>query len=375
MPGPYTGLRASDSVARVSVLDRPADAPPARVLEVKEPSAGLDAVVVIDHDLFPKSAGGTRMVPDVTTEEVARLARAMTWKFGVCKVPYAGAKAGIRFAGGNRDEVLTAFLEHVGAWSDFFLTGPDMGTNPEDFLLFAPDDEPLPMWARRFEEMSMDDLAVGHGIKGAAAAVLDRLGRSLDGATVAIEGFGKAGAGTARACDRAGARVVAVSTVEGCVVDPDGLDVEALLRLRTEVGDALVHEAGPPARPREELFGVDCDVLVPGARPDVITRDSAGSLRCAAVVPIANIPYGEGAVEALHERGIVALPDFVTNAGGIHLYEAPECRDDPATCLAATERLIGETTTRVLDAAERGGVTPTAAALEIARDYLRSATG
>ncbi|MDQ3859550.1 MAG: Glu/Leu/Phe/Val dehydrogenase [Actinomycetota bacterium] len=357
----------------MSFLERP-DAPPARVVEVRESAVGLDAVVVIDHELFPKAAGGTRMVPDVTVDEVARLARAMTWKFAVCGVPYAGAKAGIRFTGGDRDEILTAFLDRIAAWSDYFLTGPDMGTNPEDFLRFAPDGEKPPMWARRFEGTSMDDLSVGHGIKGAAEVALARLGRPLADASVAIEGFGKAGAGTARAFARAGARVVGISTVAGCVADPGGLDVEELLRLRTAYGDEVVRHADADARPREELFTLECDVLVPGARPDSIPKESVDALRCAVVVPAANIPYGPGAVEALGARGIVALPDFITNAGGIHLYEAPECRDDPATCLAAIERLIGETTGRVLDAAEADAVTPTDAALEIARDFLRAAT-
>jgi hypothetical protein len=73
-----------------------------RVIELRDPGAGLDAFVVIDHDLFPVSAGGTRMLPDVDVREVARFARAMTWKFAACRVRYAGAKAGVRFAGGDR---------------------------------------------------------------------------------------------------------------------------------------------------------------------------------------------------------------------------------------------------------------------------------
>jgi len=357
----------------VSVLDR-SDAPPLRVIQLNDPSVGLEAVIVIDHDLFPMSAGGTRMVPDVTADEVARLARAMTWKFGVAQVPYAGAKAGLRFAGGDRSTLLTAYLERVAELRDFFLTGPDMGTNPEDFLSLEPADGPTPMWARSFEGMGMDDLAVGYGIKGAAQVVLERQGRPLAGASVAIEGFGKVGAGTARACAQAGARIVAVSTIEGALVDPSGLDAAELLSLRDTHGDALVHHLGLAPRPREELFTVECDILVPGARPDVIRVDNVGSLRCLAVIPTANIPYGPDAVEALHERGILALPDFVTNAGGVHLYEAPGCKgDDPAACLAEVESLIGETTSRVLDAAEAAGVTPTEAALEIARDFIRSA--
>jgi glutamate dehydrogenase (NAD(P)+) len=353
----------------MSVLERD-DAPPARVLEIKEPSVGLDAVVVIDHDLFPMSAGGTRMVRDVTTDEVIRLARAMTWKFAVCEVPYAGAKAGVRFDGGDRAAVLGAYLERVAELRDFFLTGPDMGTNPEDFIPLEPESPALPMWAREHEGMGMDDLAVGHGIKGAAEAALEQVGYSFAGARVAIEGFGKAGAGTARACAAAGARIVAVSTIEGALVDPDGVDVAELLALRAEYGDSFVHHGDGPAEPREALFGAECDVLVPGARPDVIR--AGDSLRCAAVIPIANIPYAPGATDDLHGRGILALPDFVTNAGGVHLYEAPECREDPAACLAAVERLVGEATRRVLAAAEADGVTPTEAALRVARDFLRA---
>lgn len=355
----------------MSFLDDPT-APPARVVELRDEEVGLDAFVVIDHELFPKSAGGTRMIPDVTVEEVSRLARAMTWKFAVASVPYAGAKAGIRFSGGDRDAILGAFLDRVYTWQEVFLTGPDMGTNPPDFLRFAPEGE-TPMWARSHDGMSMDDLAVGAGILGGARVVLERLGREFGDSSVAIEGFGKAGAGTARAIDRAGGRVVAVSTIEGALVDPDGLDVDALLALRHEHGDALVRHAGVPARPRGELFAVECDVLVPGARPDVVTVESIPGLRVGGIVPAANIPYGPGAVELLYERGIVALPDFVSNAGGVHLYEAPECVDDPESCLRAVERLVAETTARVLDTSEQEGVTPTEAAMRIGRAFLRAA--
>jgi glutamate dehydrogenase (NAD(P)+) len=356
----------------MSVLERD-DAPPARVIEIGDPAVGLDAVVVIDHELFETSAGGTRMVPDVTVDEVARLARAMTWKLAVCGVPYAGAKAGIRFADGDRAAVLGAFLERVREWRDFFLTGPDMGTHPEDFLVLEPAGRALPVWARIHEGMGMDDLAVGYGIKGAAAVALEQLGRSFEGASMAVEGFGKAGAGTAWACARSGARVIGVSTIEGALVDPAGLDVEQLLALRARYGDALVHHGPVPVRPREALFAVECDVLVPGARPHVIAPESATELGCAAVIPAANVPYAPGATDVLAARGILALPDFVTNAGGIHLYEAPECREDPARCLAEVERLVAATTRRVLAAADADRVTPTQAALEIARSFLRTA--
>lgn len=117
-----------------------------------------------------------------------------------------------------------------------------MGTQPADFVEEGAVE--LPLWAKSHEGLGMDDLATGHGVKGAAEAALGHLGRSLRGATVAIEGFGKVGAGTARACARGGAKIVAVSTVNGLLADPDGLDVELLYALRASYGDRLVEQGG-----------------------------------------------------------------------------------------------------------------------------------
>ena len=314
------------------------------------------------------------MLPDVDAREVARLARAMTWKFAVCGVRYAGAKAGIRFEGGDRDAVLAAYRRALTPFRDVFLTGPDMGTRPSDFV--TPDlVEDLPLWAQSHEGLGMDDLATGHGVKAAAEAALAHLGRGLEGATVAIEGFGKVGAGTARACARAGARVVAISTVHGLVADPAGLDVEQLLELRGRFGDRFVENAALEARPREELFGLEVDVLVPGARPDSITRKVAERVRCAVVSPGANIPYAPASVETLHRRGVVAIPDFISNSGGVHLYESVEQDDEPGAALAKIEELVAETVTSTLAAAEAEGVTPLEAALRDVRAYLAAETG
>ena len=313
------------------------------------------------------------MVADVDAQEVARLARAMTWKFAACGVRYAGAKAGIRFSGGDRDAVLAAYRRALTPFRDVFLTGPDMGTNPADFV--TPDLDELPLWAQSHEGLGMDDLATGHGVKAAAEAALAHLGRGLEGATIAIEGFGKVGAGTARACARAGARVVAISTLYGLVVDASGLDVEELLELRERHGDRLVEYASSEALPREELFELEVDVVVPGARPDSITAEVAERIRCAVVSPGANIPYAPGAVEVLHGRGIVAIPDFISNSGGVHLYESVEQDDEPEVALAKIESLVAQSVSRALAAAESDGITPLAAALREVRAYLAAETG
>jgi glutamate dehydrogenase (NAD(P)+) len=344
-----------------------------RLIDLTDDGSGLEAFVVIDHELFPVSAGGTRMLPDVDVQEIARLARAMTWRFAALRVPYAGAKSGIRFDGGNRATVLGAFKRALEPYRDAFLPGPDMGTFPADFL--ESDEDPLPLWAQTHEGLGMDDLATGHGVKAVAEAALAHLGRSLEGAAVAIEGFGEVGAGTARACVRAGARLVGVSTVQGLLADSDGLDVEELLALREHHGDGFVGHGPRPPRPREELFGLDCDVLVPGARPDSITAAVAARLSCVVVAPAANIPYGAGAVEVLHRREIVAVPDFFSNAGGVHLYDTVAQDEEPAAVLATIEAAVGESVGRTLATAGELGITPPEAAFRDARDHLAGATG
>jgi glutamate dehydrogenase (NAD(P)+) len=333
----------------------------------------VEAFVVVDHDLFPISAGGTRMLPDVDVQEVARLARAMTWKHAAFRLPYAGGKAGIRFAGGDREAVLAWYKRALEPYREVFLTGPDMGTFPADFL--DGDEDVVPLWAQNHQGLGMDDLATGHGVKAAAEAALGQLDRGLDGAAVAIEGFGKVGAGTARVCARAGARIVGVSTVDGLLADPDGLDVEELLALRARHGDQLVAHGRRSVRPREALFELDCDVLVPGARPDSITSDAARRTSCAAVVPAANVPYGPGAVEVLHRRRILAVPDFVSNSGAMHLYDSVDQQDEPEGALAAIEAIVRDAVLQVITTSDELRITPLAAAFRQAREYLAETTG
>jgi glutamate dehydrogenase (NAD(P)+) len=343
-----------------------------RLIELHDAPSGLDAFVVIDHELFPASAGGTRMLPDIDVREVTRLARAMTWKFAACRVPYAGAKAGIRFAGGDRAAVLAAYKQALEPYRDVFLAGPDMGTFAADFL----DEEagPLPLWAKIHEGLGMDDLATGHGVKAAAEAALGHLGRPLDGAAVAIEGFGKVGAGTAHACAQAGARVVGVSTVDGLLADPNGLDVEELLALRERHGDRFVTHGPRAVLAREALFELECDVLVPGARPESITTHVADRVRCAVVAPGANIPYGRGAADLLHRRGILAVPDFLSSSGAVYLFDVVSPDAEAEAALAVIETAVRKAVAEAFATSDECGITPSAAALRGARNQLAQMT-
>jgi glutamate dehydrogenase (NAD(P)+) len=341
--------------------------------------------VVFDLPGVALSAGGTRLAPDVGVAEVAVLARSMTYKFAALGQQIGGAKAGVRGDPADRAgkaALMARFCAEVRPLTDAgrFLTGPDMGTAEEDFA---------PLRERRAAPAAMraavagvpfEDLLTGYGVAVAAETALrhgpDGTSKGSPGSTgweghsVAIEGFGKVGGGVAREVGRRGGRVVAVSTVAGSVADPSGLDVERLLDLRRAHGDACVLRYGRPVTPPQRLFtDVDADVLVPGTRPGTISSQTAGSLPpgVRVVAPAANAPYTAAGAEVLRRRGIVALPDFVCNAGAVIGYRSA-ADATPDQVLAAVETRIAGLIGEALG--HPGG--PLAGACEQAGGFLRS---
>ena len=331
--------------------------------------------VVFDLPGVPVSAGGTRLAPDVSVAEVAMLARAMTYKFAALGERVGGAKAGVRGDPTDRaakDALMAGFCAEVRPLvaAGRFLTGPDMGTAEEDFAPLREDRAAPAAIAAVVDGVPFEDVLTGYGVAAAAEAALRAgWGSGWDGRSVAIEGFGKVGGGVAREVTRRGGRVVAVSTIAGCVADPAGLDVEGLLALRRVHGDACVVRYGRPVGPPGQLFtAVDADVLVPGTRPGVIDGRTAGSLPpgVRVIAPAANVPYTAQGADVLRRRGIVALPDFVCNAGAVIGYRSA-VGATPAEVLAAADAAI---TGLILEALGHPAG-PLAGACELAGKFLR----
>src|SRR5579863_4090779 len=331
--------------------------------------SSVPGFVVFDLPGVPISAGGTRLAPDVSVAEVALLARAMTYKYAVLGVRVGGAKAGVR--GDPADhEAKTAPMADAGR----LLTGPDMGTTEDDFAPLRHAHAVPTAINAVVDGVPFEDLLTGYGVAAAAEAALsarDGAGtdQGWDGRSVAIEGFGKVGGGVAHEVTRRGGRVVAVSTLAGCLADPSGLDVEALLTLRRTYGDACVQHYGRPAGAPAELFtAVEADVVVPGTRPGVISARTAGSLPpgVQVIAPAANVPYTARGAEVLRQRGIVALPDFVCNVGAVLGYRA-KADATPGEVLAEVGARISGTIADLMDHPDG----PLAAAYERGDAFLR----
>lgn len=339
----------------MSTVSWPEDEYGPRSVTVLRLPAGCTGYVVVDDVALGPAIGGLRMSPSVTPSEVARLARAMTLKNAAALLPHGGAKAGIRTPGPldatTRERVVRAFAVGIRGLTDY-VPGPDMGT-----------DETVMAWIRdeigravglpaALGGIPLDEIgATGYGL-AACADALARAGRlRLRGARVAIQGFGSVGRHAARFLAERGARIVAVSDTSAAVHDPGGLDVAALAAFKG--GHHLADYPDAKVIDRDELLTLDCDVLVPAAQPDVITDANADRVRAAVLLPGANIAVTAAAEASLHARGVLCLPDFVVNAGGV-ICAAVEYRGgDRTAAFAAIDERIRANTDELLRAAGR----------------------
>ncbi|MGH7899844.1 MAG: hypothetical protein ACREQQ_17950, partial [Candidatus Binatia bacterium] len=156
-------------------------------------------------------------------------------------------------------------------------------------------------------------------------------------------------------------------TLAGSAAEPAGLDPERLWSLRAEHGDDLVRHLGVAVRPPAALFEVAADVLVPGARPGVVDLERARKTTARAIAPAANVPYVAGAAEILHERGVLALPDFICNAGAVLGYVSNSATTHREV-LDIVERRIRE----LIAEAAKSSKGPFAGGCGIAESFLRS---
>ncbi len=275
--------------------------------------------------------GGLRYHHEVNADEVLALASLMTWKTAVVDIPYGGAKGGISV---NTKELSIDELERltrrfVDEIHDLFgpdkdIPAPDMGTNAqtmawimnqyEKFHGFAPacvTGKPVELYGAEGREE-----ATGRGVGILTLAFLRKFGRSIENATIAIQGFGNVGSFTAAYLHQAGARVIAISDVSGGIVNRNGIDVPAALEFAAANKSLTGFPGGEPIS-NEALLMLDTDVLIPAALGNVLTEQNADSVRAKFIVEAANGPTTPEADAIFRKKEIPVLPDILANAGGV----------------------------------------------------------
>jgi len=266
--------------------------------------------------------GGLRMAPDITSDLIARVARTMTLKYGFVGLPVGGAKAEIVADPEMPMESKRALLKSFGQAIEPFLRtrsyipAGDLGTSENDirFMLSSIGLRPQP----RDLTHQLSGFYTGITVFAAAISAARHIGLDLSRASVAIEGFGSVGASVAQAFWEKGIRVVAISTSLGAIYNRKSMDVGELIRLRDRDGSQVVNLFSEGEKIyKSQLAELDVDIFSPCAQSYSITSDNAERVAARIVSPGANIPTTTEAEQALFQRGILCIPDFVANCGGV----------------------------------------------------------
>lgn len=349
---------------------------PSKIVSIHHPAVGLKAIVVIDNAAAGPAIGGTRMAPDVTEEECFRLARAMTFKNAAAGLPHGGAKSVIfadpAMPAAKKEAIVRAFACAIRDLVDY-IPGPDMGTNELAMAWIKDEISRAVGLPRVIGGIPLDEIgSTGYGLSVAAHVAQDFGGPRLKGARVAVQGFGAVGRHAARFLTNSGAVLVAASDSRGTVADPDGLDVAILTSIKAGRRPVTDYKKGKKTI-AESIIGIDCDILIPAARPDVITMDNVDTVKAQVVLQGANIPATIDAEQRLHERGVLCVPDVIANAGGVITAAVEYQGGSQAAALEMTALKIRENTREVLAAAQRDEVPPRKAAHELARGRVEHA--
>jgi len=349
---------------------------PLKVIHVYEPSIGLKAVLVVDNVARGPSIGGVRMAPDVTTEECMRLARAMTYKNAAAGLPHGGGKAvlvGDPKMDKEKKAVLIRGLACALREVEQYIFAPDMGTDEECMAWVKDEIDRVVALPCEVGGIPLDEIgATGFGLSHVVDVALQFSNFSIHGARFAVQGFGAVGKHTTRFLVKDGAIPVAVADSQGTIYNPAGLDVDKLIALK-ESGKSVVDYSEGERRNIEDIVDIECDIWIPAARPDVIHEDNVDRLKTRMVVEGANIPITYGAEKRLHEKGVLCVPDFIANAGGVICAAMEYQGAGQAAALVMIEEKLRRNTLEVLETSSRDKILPRDAALAIARRRVQRA--
>src|SRR3989344_4563261 len=306
---------------------------PENVIRVYDPQRGMEGFLVIDNTLAGPGKGGFRMTPDVTAEEVARLARAMTLKNVLAGVPFGGAKAGIVWKGGKDDlELKEKYVRSFArALKPFlgkrYISAPDVNVGEREIRWFvdeagdwnAATGKPADLCTRRgFKKICgiPHELgSTGFGVAHATRQAAEVLGMNIKGARVAIHGFGNVAMFAHKFLSEMGAKTIVVANSKYTLFAKDGLDNDFLDSV--VCGEKKLDSCSEEKLPPEKFWEIESDILIPASVTDVINESNKDKIRTKLIVEGANIPMREDIENELSRRGIMIVPDVVANSGGV----------------------------------------------------------
>jgi glutamate dehydrogenase (NAD(P)+) len=296
----------------------------------------FDGYRVLHSSAIGPGKGGVRFHPEVNLDECEALGMMMTWKCSLAGIPYGGGKGGVsceplELSKKEKERIARTWAARmapvIGAWTD--VPAPDVNTGGPEMVWFMDTiskmknqlepaiftGKPIPLWGSKGRTA-----ATGYGVATCALELLKNLGKSPEGATVAIQGFGNVGTYAALTMIDAGSKVIGISDITGTYYAPNGLDIKK----------AFDHVSNHPKRLLEgftcdgcqkldlpEVLFLDCDILIPAALEGVINGKNADKVKAKYIVEAANGPITPEGDAILDDKGILVVPDFLANSGGV----------------------------------------------------------
>ena len=347
---------------------------PEKVLQVYNPKVGMRGFLVLDNLSLGPGKGGIRMTPTVTVEEVAALARIMTWKCAMANLPFGGGKSGIiaddrLITKEKKDEIITAFAEAIKEYCPSnYIAAPDINTAEHEMEVFSKAIGSKKACTGKPEKLGgiPHELgSTGLGVSKATLVALKYLKKDPKKMTFAVEGFGNVGSFAAKFLSEAGLKFVAVSDSRGCLFRKEGIDYEKLVEIKKKTGSVTNYPGSKQVC--EQIIATDADVLITAAMPDVIKISDVNKIKASIIVEGSNIPMRQYVEEMLHKKNILVIPDFVANAGGVISSYVEYINGTKQKMFKLVKEKITNNTSLVLKYAFKRKIKPRDAAVEIAK--------
>lgn len=364
---------------------------PEYIIQVYDPKIGMEGFLVIDSTALGPGKGGIRMTPDVTKDEIFRLARTMTFKNALSELPFGGAKAGIKWSGGQ-DSLKKEFLQSFAKAIKFFtpqkyIAGPDVGTGEKEMQWFVeatrnwksatgkPETLCLEIYGKPGQKkcgIPHESGSTGFGCAQATKIAAELMGIEIEKAKVAIHGFGNVGTFTYKYLSQMGVKVIALADLTATIFEKTGFDPEIIEKLMKDKKHLVDYPKGKKISP-QDFWGLPVDILIPASVTDVICEKNKDKIKAKIIVEAGNIPMSEEIEKELFKKGILIVPDFVVNAGGVISSYAEYRGYHPTKMFDVVERKIKNNTKLVLKEALKKKRNPREIALEIAQKRVREA--
>jgi glutamate dehydrogenase/leucine dehydrogenase len=360
---------------------------PQYVIEINSLKPRFKGLLVIDNLALGVGKGGIRMSPTLNVVELFRLARTMTWKNSLFGLPFGGAKAGIlvdpkSVSLAEKKDIIQAFAKSLAPFvPKYYIAGPDIGMGEREMQWFSqalgnwraatgkPADYCQKILGKKVCGLPHEFGSTGFGVAQATKVATEVFGLDLAGSKVAIAGFGNVGSFTAKHLSEMGARIVAVSEPEGTIFKENGLDVAKIIRLK-EKRQSITKYIRAKVMPPERIYELSVDILIPAAISDVINQKNYQRVKSKIIVEGANIPIPENIEDKLWRKGIMIVPDFVANGGGVISSYAEYSGKTPDLMFKIVKDKINKATQEVLSESLKTRRNPRQVALVIAKERV-----